>query len=233
MLYVFFGNDRAGARKAAREFIGDTLKHTGEVIEIGDETFVPGTLTELAGGVSLFGGSGVIVLDGLGAVPEYQDELLDSVLLLKDSPNTFIIIEGTLLTDAKKMFTKHAENISEIKKETEKRFNSFALADALCARDKKSLWLLLIDARRNGISDEEIIGTLFWQVKIMRLAERTKSANESGQKDFVYNKAKRALQKFRHGEADSLSKELLSLYHEGHSGKRDLALALERWVLAL
>jgi hypothetical protein len=68
---------------------------------------------------------------------------------------------------------------------------------------------------------------------MLRLAERTKSAEEAGQKPFVYSKAKRALSAFKEGELDSISRDLLSIYHDGHLGKRDIDLALERWVLTL
>jgi hypothetical protein len=82
-----------------------------------------------------------------------------------------------------------------------------------------------------GLSAEEIIGTLWWQLKTLRLAMLTKSAEEAGVKDFPYNKAKRALKNFKDGEIETLSLRLLNLYHDGHAGKCDIDLALEEWVL--
>jgi len=100
-------------------------------------------------------------------------------------------------------------------------------------QDELLAWILLAKAWRNNLSNEEIIGTLYWQVKMLRLVERTKNAEEAGQKPFVYSKAKRSLRQFTEGELDSLSRDLLSIYHEGHLGRRDMDSALERWVLSL
>lgn len=112
-------------------------------------------------------------------------------------------------------------------------FNTFAMADALARKDKKSLWVLLQNARHHNVSAEEIIGTLFWQLKSLRLAAETSSALEAGMKPFMYTKAKSALGKFAPGELTTLSRTLLSLYHDGHSGKRDIDLALEKFLLTL
>ena len=37
----------------------------------------------------------------------------------------------------------------------------------------------------------------------------------------------------KEGELDSISKDLLVVYHEGHTGKRDIDLGLEKWVLSV
>jgi hypothetical protein len=74
---------------------------------------------------------------------------------------------------------------------------------------------------------------LWWQLKSLRLAALTQSAQEAGMKDFPYNKSKRALPAFAPGEVVTLSQSLLELYHAGHSGQRDMDIALEQWVLAL
>jgi hypothetical protein len=52
-------------------------------------------------------------------------------------------------------------------------------------------------------------------------------------KDFPYNKAKRSLRNFKEGELEKLSQTLLAVYHDGHGGKRDIDLALEKWTLTI
>ena len=111
--------------------------------------------------------------------------------------------------------------------------NPFALTDALVARDKKALWLQLRTLLDNGLRGEEIVGTLWWQLKTMRMAGLTKSAEEAGMKDFSYNKAKQALRKYSKEEVERLSQELLVLYHDAHAGKGDMELSLEKWVLGV
>ena len=123
--------------------------------------------------------------------------------------------------------------MEEYKAAAAERFNAFGMADSLSRKDKKTLWLQLQDAKQANLSAEEIIGTLWWQLKSMRLAKNTNSAAEAGMKDFPYNKAKRALSAFKDGELESLSRGLLTVYHEGHLGKVDIDIALERWMLTL
>ena len=62
-------------------------------------------------------------------------------------------------------------------------------------------------------------------------SECDKTAAEAGMKDFPYQKAKRALLRFKPGEIEAKARKLLVLYHKGHRGEVDLDLALEEWVL--
>ena len=160
-------------------------------------------------------------------------EMVTALPDLAESNNVFVVIEGSLLAAEKKKFDKYAERVEEYKKSADSRFNNFALADALAKKDKKSLWLLLSEARLEGISDEEMIGVLWWQLKTLRLASITASASEAGLKDFPYNKAKRALAKFSEGEVENLSHALLTLAHESRLGRISLDTSLEGWVLRL
>jgi hypothetical protein len=145
----------------------------------------------------------------------------------------FVVIEGTLLAGQKKEFAKYADSLEEIREDKERPFNVFALADSLSRKDKKSLWLGLCDAKQAGLSSEEIIGTLWWQLKTLRLASRTKNAEQAGMKDFPYNKAKRSLSYFKEGDLERLSQSLLAVYHQGHQGETQIDLALEKWTLSI
>ena len=233
MIFAFFGTDTLRVRKEAHDLAGSYTEKGMTLANITEETYVPGVLADFAGAVSLFGGKQVVILDALSANPEMFEAVLGSLELLAESENVFILIEDKLLAPQIKRLTKYAEKATELNAEGKERFNAFSLADAFLRRDKKSLWILLTKAWREGLSPEEVVGTLYWQVKMLRLAERTKSASEAGQKPFVYQKAKRSLASFKEGELDSLSRDLLSIYHDGHLGKRDIDLALERWVLGL
>ncbi len=233
MLYVFYGNDVIGVREKAHGFLNAQGTPGEGAARVSAENYDRGILRDCAQAVSLFAGVQVVCIDTLSEDSEAFVSLLEDAPFLAQSANVFVVIEGTLLAAPKKVFTECATDMVEVKKGVSEAFNGFALADALLRRDKKSLWILLAEARRNGLGSEEIIGTLFWQLKILRLAERTKSAEEAGQKPFVYNKAKRALSLFKKGELDTLSRDMLALYHDGHMGKRDIEIALEQWVLAL
>jgi len=233
MLYVYYGNEVTRVRQKAFDFLHTLTDSDALVTKITADSYQKGVLADLSESVSLFATAQVIVVDTLSEDSDAFTELMDTLLGMSESSNIFIVIEGVLkVADTREMqaYATKMEEIDETKKE---KFNVFLLCDALLRRDKKSLWLLLMEAWRNGASNEEIIGMLFWQIKILRLAEKTKTAEEAGQKPFVYQKAKRALASFKKGEIDTMSRALLTMYHDGHLGKCDMSIELEKWVLGV
>lgn len=232
MLTVFYGNDQIKVRSEAHKYI-DSLVKTGQtVVRIESDNYEAGQLLNLSSATVLFGVSPIYLIDTLSNQADSYEELLETLESLATSTENFVVIEKDLNASDKKHFAKQTDNLNEYKKAgVETRFNVFAMAEALVNKDKRQLWVLLQEAKRNGLSAEEIIGTLWWQLKTLRLATLTKSAEEAGVKDFPYNKAKRALKNFKDGEIESLSFKLLNLYHDGHRGECDIDLALEEWVL--
>ncbi len=233
MYCVYFGTDRQRVRDAATEYISKNLSPEGTVTTLDAQTFAPGQVADALGASSLFGGEEWFVLDTPSENEEFFEEVKSSLNELSESPNTFIILEGALLAPAKKAYGKHASVSEEFAAEKSERFNMFSMAEALAQKDKRRLWVLLQEARLNGLREEEIIGMLWWQLKSLRLASVTRNAEEAGMKDFPYNKAKRALAIFSPDEVVKLSRSLLELYHAGHAGQRDMDIALEEWVLTL
>ena len=232
MLSVYYGNDLVVARRAALAAVDSVMTESGaRLTKIESANFAKGMLADMLGAVSLFGGSEVYLIDTPSEDVDFYAEVTSVLSEMAQSANHFIIIEGTLLAAEKKKFEKHASIIEEFKKTAEAPFNVWAMADAITARDKKSLWVLLTEAKRSGLAAEEIIGTMWWQLKTLRLAQLTKTAAEAGMKDFPYNKAKRALHNFKDGEVSELCVSLLRVYHEGHGGVRDIDEGLEEWVL--
>ncbi len=232
MLSVYYGNDMVKARQAALALVDTSIEKTGaRLTKLESSNFAPGMLADMLGAVSLFGEVELFLIDTPSENPDFYTEVSGVLSEMAQSSNQFVIIEGTLLAAEKKKFEKYAGMMEEFKKTAETPFNVWAMADALASRDKKSLWVLLMDAKRAGLVAEEIIGTLWWQLKTLRLAMLTKSASDAGMKDFPYNKAKRSLQNFKEGEVASLSAGLLKVYHDGHGGIRDIDEGLEEWVL--
>lgn len=233
MLYVFFGTDTIAVREQARERANSLVPTETQALRVTATDYYSGVFTERASSVSLFGTDTITVLDMLSDDVDAFTSLIEHLPLLAEAEHMFVLIERPLLAAEKKTFQKYATEYVESTAEKKERFNTFALTDALLDRDKKSLWLLLTNAFAAGVSHEEVAGLLFWQVKTLRLVARTQSAEEAGLKPFVYSKAKRALSKFKPEELDQLSRELLTLYHEGHLGTRDMGLALEQWALSV
>lgn len=232
MLNLYYGNDVVKTRQAALAAVATiATAHEVTVHRIENGQFSVGGLADMLGATSLFGGSELYVLDTPSEDEVFYEALLKSLPEMVASPNYFIVMEGAVLAPERKKFEKAGVDMEEFKKTAETPFNVWGMADALSSRDKKSLWVQLTDAKRAGLSAEEIIGTLWWQLKTLRMAMLTKSASDAGMKDFPYNKAKRALSNFKEGEVEIMSRNLLRVYHDGHGGVRDIDEGLEEWVL--
>lgn len=231
MLWVFYGSDQILVRKKAYKFIDSVIKENQTVVKIDSDEYESGQLLSLSSSAVLFGLSPIYLIDTPSLNTDFYKEILEQLDALSTTSDNFVIVEKELNAADKKIFTKFANEITEYKKVSETKFNPFALAEALARKDKRLLWVLLNEAKRNNLPAEEIIGILWWQLKTLRLAMLTNSAEEAGVKDFPYKKAKQALRDFKEGEIENLSFKLLNLYHEGHAGKCDINLALEEWVL--
>jgi DNA polymerase III delta subunit len=231
MLILFHGNDTVSVREAAQEYLRAHAPDGATVID-GD-TYEAGRVTDAAGSTSLFGDATHYLLDTPSDLTAFAKEVAEALPALASSENVFVVIEGKLLAAPKKQYTKYATVVEERSQASERGFNVFLMGDAFAARDKRTLWVLLAEAFAAGLSAEEIAGTLWWQIKTMRMASVTASSTEAGMKDFPYNKAKRSLKNFKEGELAKCSQELLAVYHEARQGKLELDLALERWVLSL
>jgi DNA polymerase III delta subunit len=233
MYVVYFGTDRTKVRDAAGDFSQKNLPPDGTLTTLDAQSFITGQIADALGATSLFGGAEWFVLDTPSGDPDFEEEVKSSLKEMSESPNTFVVLEGALLAPAKKAYGKFAASSEEFTAQKNERFNTFGMAEALAQKDKRKLWVLLQEARQSGLREEEIIGMLWWQLKSLRLALVTNSADEAGMKEFPYTKAKRALSTFAPGEVVLLSQSLLELYHAGHSGQSDMDVALEEWVLTL
>jgi DNA polymerase III delta subunit len=233
MYLVFWGDDRLAIKNAVDDYLisHDIPSQQITYLEAGE--YQSGSISSLVGAGSLFGGREVIVLDTPSENVDFKSEVKTQLPDLAESANLFIIIETKLLAEDKKTYSKWAQKITEFKKPSEAKFNPFKLAEALANKDKKSLWTLLQEAKLAGLREEELVGILWWQLKTIRLASVTSSAQEAGMKDYPYNKAKQALRNIPIKRADQLSKSLLKVYHDGHAGLREMDLGLERWVLEI
>lgn len=230
MVHLYYGTDTIASRTKAIS-VASEIDSVIERFEA--ETYIPGSLQNAAEAVSLFGVATTYIVDSPSLNQVMMAELLGVMEALQTSPQTFIIVEGALTAGQIKSLKSYIDNIESFAKEKTDTFNTFAFADALANRDKKTLWILLAQSMRQGLSAEEIIGVLWWQIKSMRLALVTKSAIEAGMKEYPYNKAKRALRNFKEGEIEKLSHQLMIVYHQGHGGEKDILVGLEEWVLGV
>lgn len=231
MLKIYCGNDSVGLRQAALEQMEEAREKGfgSDYIDRADHEV--GQLTYLAHHQALFGGATAYLLDGFGADADSRQEMETVAPALAASNNMFLLLLGPQKAEEKKFWKKYAGEIREFKTESAGRFNTFTLGDALAARDRKKLWLAFAEGRMSGISAEEMAGVLWWQIKTMLLAAKTKTALEADAKDYPYDKAKRALTRFAHHEVERTALSLLETIQKSRLGGLDLELALERWIL--
>ncbi len=233
MLTVLYGNDTVAVRREAMNLLDTYTQEGMAVARYSSEQYTPGLVQNSLQADSLFGDKEVVVFDTPSENEDFYEAISSVVAELVASTLPFVIVEQTLTAAQVKAFTKAGATLQECKKAAGKYFNTFALADALLAKDKKTLWILLQEAKQNQIASEELIGILWWQLKTLRLTYVTMSAGEAKVKDFPYNKAKRGQSKFSKEDVEKLSLSLLEVYHDGHGGRRDIELGLEEWVLVV
>jgi len=236
MLYVIHGTDIETAREKSHALL-DALrgkKPDASVGMITSDKVTPDLLEELTQTQGLFENKQIIFMDRTLETPEIRDLVIDKIDAIKESPNIFIFFEGKLTKEVLKKLEKRAEKVTEYELDEEKKKESgsfFALADALGARDKKKLWVLLREALESDAVPEEIHGILFWQAKSLALAAKTSSAGEAGLNPFVYGKAKRYAANFKEDEIDALLTKLVHMYHRAHRGQAEFEIELEKLAL--
>ncbi len=232
MIKIYFGNDTIKIRTAAQKEVEKFVSAGGRMEFVDSDSYEEGMLLNLAMGNSLFGDKIVFLLEYPLANTKVRDDLEKNFSQLEESEQLFVVIEGALKAEQKKLWSK-CSRMEEFKAEAGESFNVFALGDAILKRDRKALWLIWSEARLLGIAPEELVGIIWWQLKSLRLAGLTSSAEEAGMKGFPYQKSKRGLAKFAVEDPEKLSRSLIETYHQSRLGYLDLDMAMERWLLRL
>lgn len=236
MLKVIYGKDREKGRarfRATREELGKKYKEERLVME-GEVS--DGFLDTITSSQGLFGDVTLFVFDSVFDKKDEQEMLLAHASELVSSPNYFLILETSLeksIADGLKEAGVEMEECVAKKADYRPDFNIFSLGDALGARNKKELWVLYQEALDNGLSSEEISGTLFWAVKNIALMKNAKPGDDCGMSPFAAKKARGFATKYSEEEIENLSRSLVTIYHEAHRGGEPMEIALERFILAL
>ena len=239
MLYLLHGTDREKILNEVKKLQEMLLKKRPDSIleKFHSERWSVGEIEEYARSEGLFGNKYIIILDSLFSLEEGSEKLFEILELLKDSPNIFFVLESKLDKKTLSKIDKFAERVTEYSlpaadKEYAK-FSIFSLADALGARDKKNAWILYQKAKVSGLEDEQIHGTLLWQVRSMRAASKSNSPAEAGLSPFVYQKSKRYSSNFTSRELEILGDRMVEIFHTSRFGGTDLGVFIERELLSL
>jgi hypothetical protein len=138
----------------------------GEELKWGELTSEE--LVSLASTEALFGGRQTFVLEG-ALNSERGEEFVDLLEVFAESPHTFVFREEKLLmaeTDALKKVGAKIQIEKAEKKEY--RFDQYGVATALAAKNKKGLWLALMQSWRAGEKAEAVAGLMAWKARQMK-----------------------------------------------------------------
>lgn len=236
MLYLIYGNDWERVRAKAREVLDllKTKRPEASIVSLEEEGVSEQKIEELAGSQGLFERKFIVFGDRVCADSSSAEILQNKIDVISKSENVFLLLEGELKVGIVKVFEKKAFKVEKFEKvEKKERFNSFLLADALGDKNKQNLWVLYRMAINEGLSPEELHGTLFWQAKTLRAVTLAKSAEEAGLKPFAWSKAKRYVSKWNESELRNLTNNLVSIYHDSRRGEHEMETALEKFILDL
>ncbi len=235
MLYIIHGNDREKGSAQFRALRDKFSKEGVNIEDVQEGTISEKMLDEKSSARALFGGATLFLLNNILTEKEEQDIFVSCAEKLKNSKNHFLVFEPSLSKDFAKEVASYATEHFEHFKKTDDRpqFNIFSLGDALGERNKKELWVLYQRAVGAGCSSEEISGTLFWAIKNMALMKNAKKGDDCGLNPFVAKKTRGFASHYTMEEINSLSRKIVTLYHEAHRGGEPMGIALERFILNL
>ncbi len=248
MFYFFVGTDREKTRKEASALREGLLKRKPDatIVTFSPDKFNVSDFESHISDQGLFNAASIVYTDGVLGNSEAKEFFVKNIEYIARSKNVFILLEEKLDAATKKKVESLAAKIVFHDKEegrlfnlgkktvsTTREFNPFALGDALIVRDKQKLFSLLHDAFRHELPNEEISGMLFSSIRGMRIAARVKTAADADMKPYPFQKAKGGLSKWSEKDLEKISKELVTLYHDAHRGKRDFALGFEKLILAM
>lgn len=227
MLYVLIGTDFEKIKKRIAEIAkGHELVRFGEAAEP-----FANALSRL-GASGLFSRKVALHLDKPLEDADAKVLVLENAKAFANEEMPVILTASALDAETKKKIPKNASvEVFEAKTNEEAASQStFALTDAYVKGDRKQTWVLYRRFIEGGASPEEIHGILSWQVRALVLASKAKNADEAGLKPFVYTKAKSALSKMS-TNPETISRELVSLYHQSRMGAGSLEDLLEMFLL--
>lgn len=236
MLAVFYG-DKVEARSKAVAAIIKKLPAPVALQALSGTDITRERIKEALANTSLFGGSTIVTIAFPFSEGTHGDDIIALLPDIQTSETTCIIIEPSLSKDQIKSFKKYADSMEGFESTTLKkapRFNTFLFADAIGNKDKKKLWILLEQSRKEGIAAEEIHGILFWQLKTMMIIAKEKGmgAAELDINPFVYRKAQGFLKLYKDDELARTTSNLVASLYAGRRSGQDGMFALEKFILS-
>lgn len=237
MLYVYYGTDTDTARAKVRATTEHMLaKHPDALsFRVTADTLDQHSFEELTQSQGLFKREYIVLLDHVFEHPDGEARVLEVLEALAAAPHPFFVLEGALRAPTKRKLEKHATAIHEFAQQNASQrrdaFNTFALSDALGARDRKQLWVLFRQAKQRSVADEEILGILFWMLKAIVIAGASANPEAANMKPYPFNKAKRFARNYAEDELSARIRELALMPTTARRRGTPLEISLERFIL--
>lgn len=237
MIYLIQGSDTAKIRHKYDAVIDSLLARKLDSLawKIDSENFAEEKIRELIVSQDLFVHKYIVGCDHLIGDKKSQEFMLDNLAEIKKSENVFIILEDALeakiLTQVKKYTEKDLSYDRKLAEE--KRFNIFAVTDALGERNRKKLWVLYQEALRAGIEDEELFWKFQWLVKHMLFFKKSNEPSQSELKGFARSKVERYARNYQTEELENLSKQLVDLFHAVRRSEGEMETGLEKLIFGV
>ena len=187
------------------------------------EDLTPSGLLFFAGGNSMFGGVSLYESVYLfGEDEEEREELINIFPDLEDSSNIFVFVENEISSNEKEKIKKVSRVFIEGFKREEEKVNPFTVVNKLSDRDKLGSWIAFRKLLDKGEDPNGILGILFWAVKDGIKAVKGGVASRTG-----------TLMKKNYKKEELLNQgeEIIRLYHESKTGKEDIVLGIEKFIL--
>lgn len=238
MIYLIQGSDSIRTRHKYDALIDSLLMRKLDSVawKIDSENFNEEKFRELIVSQDLFVNKYIVGCDHLVGDKNSQDFILSNLEQIKGSANIFIILEDALEEKILKQVKKFAEkDLSYDKKIGEERkFNIFALTDALGERNRKKLWVLYQEALRADLDPEkEIYWRLEWMVKHLLFFKKAKSPAESDLKGFARSKIQNYTKNYSTEELEDLFGKLVRLFHSVRRSETEMEVGLERIIFEI
>lgn len=187
------------------------------------EDVTPSGLLFFAGGNSMFGE--VSLYESVYLFPEEEgerEELINMFSDLEDSSNIFVFVENEISSEEKEKIKKVSRIFIEGFKKEEEKVNPFTVVNKLSDRDKLGSWIAFRKLLDKGEDPNGILGILFWAVKDGIKAVKGGVASRTG-----------TLMKKNYKKEELLNQgeEIIRLYHESKTGKEDIVLGIEKFIL--
>lgn len=216
MLYLFTGSDGAKVRERAFAWVAAARRKQPDVsyLRLSPEQITAGSLAEASSSQGLFFKKLLVLLDDPFSMKESGTIVAEHLPSLSESENPVALIAPRLLAAQKKKIETLAHKIfiyDERSKKTAPGFNAL-LVNALASKNKETLWLELMRARRAGDAPEMLHGLLHWKARDLM---------EKGSA------------RWKKEDARTLSCELIELLSDSRSGELSLGENLERFVLSI